>query len=142
MGFDTNEIKLVKLRKWNFPNRKLNYFSHFQVSDQRTSFIKRFSFGPKFSKSIFKTGNRSILTYLDPSLPILAHLDLSWLILTYLDLFWPFLIYLDLFSPILRNLDLSWPSWPIYTHTLNCNFIVECTYSAKCSFSAKCKVHI
>ena len=69
MGFDTNEINLVKFqdRKWNFPNRKLNYFSHFQASDQRTSFIKRFSFGPRFSKSIFKTGNRPILTYLDPS---------------------------------------------------------------------------
>ena len=64
MGFDMNEINLVKFqdRKWNFPNRKLNYFSHFQVSDQRTSFIKRFSFGPKFSKSIFKTGNGIIQT--------------------------------------------------------------------------------
>ena len=37
MGFDTNKINLVKFqdRKWNFPNRKLNYLSHFQASDQR-----------------------------------------------------------------------------------------------------------
>ena len=69
MGFDTNDTNLVKFPdgKWNFPNRKLDYFSHFQAPDQRTSFIKRFSFGPRFSKSIFKTGKRPILTYLDPS---------------------------------------------------------------------------
>ena len=69
MGFDMNKINLVKFpdEKWNFPSRKLNYFSHFQAPDQRTSFIKRFSFGPRFSKSIFKTGKRPILTYLDTS---------------------------------------------------------------------------
>ena len=69
MGFYTNKINLVKCPdgKWNFPNRKLNYFSHFQAPDQRTSFKKRFSFGPRFSKSIFKTGNRSILIYFDLS---------------------------------------------------------------------------
>ena len=79
MGFDTNEINLVKFQdgKWNFPNRKLNYFSHFQAPDQRTSFIKHFSFGPKFSKSIFKTGKRPILTYFDLSRPILTYLDTS-----------------------------------------------------------------
>ena len=40
MGFDKNEINLVKFQdgKWNFPNRKLNYFSHFQAPDQRTPF--------------------------------------------------------------------------------------------------------
>ena len=44
MGFDMNEINLVKFqdRKWNFPSRKLNYFSHFQASDQRTYFYKTF----------------------------------------------------------------------------------------------------
>ena len=51
MGFDMNEINLVKFqdRKWNFPNRKLNYFSHFQASDERT----------------YLGLSRTILTYLD-----------------------------------------------------------------------------
>ena len=33
-------------RKWNYPNRKWNYFSHFQASDQKTSFTKHLSFDP------------------------------------------------------------------------------------------------
>ena len=37
MGFDMNEINLVQ-----FQNRKLNYFSHFQASDQRTFFYQMF----------------------------------------------------------------------------------------------------
>merc|ERR1712105_81613 len=49
-------------RKRNFANRKWNYFSHFQTSDQKTSFTKCFSFVPRVSKSIFKTGNRIIQT--------------------------------------------------------------------------------
>ena len=49
-------------RKWNYPNRKWNYFSHFSASDQKTSFIKCFSFIPRSSKLIFKTGNRIIQT--------------------------------------------------------------------------------
>ena len=44
-------------RKWNYPNRKWNYFSHFHASDQKTSFAKYFSFDPRSSKLIFKTGN-------------------------------------------------------------------------------------
>merc|ERR1711953_905663 len=49
-------------RKWNYPNRKWNYFSHFQASDQKTSFTKGFSFDPRISKLIFKTGNGIIQT--------------------------------------------------------------------------------
>ena len=72
MGFEIDLIKFQD-RKWNFPNRKLNYFSHFEAS----FFIKRLSFGSRFLTSIFKTGNRPILTYLDPSRPILTDMDLS-----------------------------------------------------------------
>ena len=49
-------------RKWNHPNRKWNYFSHFQASDQKTFFIKCFSFEPRGLKLIFKTGNGIIQT--------------------------------------------------------------------------------
>ena len=49
-------------RKWNYPNRKWNYISHFQASDQKTSFTKCFSFVPRGSKSSFQTGNGIIKT--------------------------------------------------------------------------------
>ena len=49
-------------RKWNYPNRKWNYFSHFQASDQKSSFTKCFSFDPMGSKIVFKTGNGIIQT--------------------------------------------------------------------------------
>ena len=49
-------------RKWNYPNRKWNYFSHFQASDEKTSFTKCFSFDPRGPKLIFKTGNGIIQT--------------------------------------------------------------------------------
>ena len=49
-------------RKWNYPNRKWNYFTHFQASDQKTSFTKDFSFDLRSSKLIFKTGNGIIQT--------------------------------------------------------------------------------
>ena len=52
-GFDIN----YEYRKWNYPIRKRNYFSHFQVSDQKTSFTKCFSYDLRGSKLIFKTGN-------------------------------------------------------------------------------------
>ena len=49
-------------RKQNYPNRKWNYLSHFQASNQKTSFTKCFSFIPRSLKLIFKTGNRIIQT--------------------------------------------------------------------------------
>ena len=49
-------------RKWNYPNRKWNYFSHFLASNAKTSLTKHFSFDPKVSKLIFKTGNGIIQT--------------------------------------------------------------------------------
>ena len=49
-------------RKWNYQNRKWNYISHFKVSDQKTYFTKCFSFDPRGSKLIFKTGNGIIQT--------------------------------------------------------------------------------
>ena len=50
------------VRKWNYPNRKWNYFSNFQASDQKTPFTKCFTFDPRGSKLIFKTGNGIIQT--------------------------------------------------------------------------------
>ena len=47
-------------RKWNYPNRKWNYFSHFQASDQKTTFTTSSPYLPRSSKVIFKTGNRII----------------------------------------------------------------------------------
>ena len=49
-------------RKWNCPHRKWNYFSHFQASDQKTSFTKCFPFVLRGSKLIFKTENGIIQT--------------------------------------------------------------------------------
>ena len=49
-------------RKWNCPNRKWNHFSHFQASDQKTSFTKCVLFVPRGSKLIFKTGNGIVQT--------------------------------------------------------------------------------
>ena len=43
-------------RKWNQPNRKWNYFSHFRASDQKTSFTQCFTFFPRSLRLIFKTG--------------------------------------------------------------------------------------
>ena len=50
------------IRKWNYPNRRWNYFSNFEASDQKTPFTKCFTFDPKGSKLIFKTGNGIIQT--------------------------------------------------------------------------------
>ena len=53
-----NKFKAAfKNRKWNNPKRKWNNFSYFLTSDQKTSFTKCFSFLPRSSKLIFKTGN-------------------------------------------------------------------------------------
>ena len=53
-----NEFKTgFENMKWNYPNRKWNYFSYFLSSNQKTSFTKCFSFLPRSSKLIFKTGN-------------------------------------------------------------------------------------
>ena len=49
-------------RKRNYPNRKWNYFSHFQASDGKTSFTNCFSFDLRGSKMIFITGNGIIQT--------------------------------------------------------------------------------
>ena len=107
-------------RKWNYPNRKWNYFSHLQASDQKTYFTTCFSFLPRDSKLILKTGNGIMQTgnrIISPtSRPLIKELLLSWPILTYLG--------------------------AKYTYTPNCTFIVECTYSAMRSFGTKCKVNI
>ena len=59
----THEFKINFLnRKWNSPKRKWNYFSYFQASNQKTSFAKCFSFKPRSSELIFKTGNGIIQT--------------------------------------------------------------------------------
>jgi hypothetical protein len=44
-------------RKKNDLNRKWNYFSHFQSSDQKTSLTEASPFGLKVSKWLLKTGN-------------------------------------------------------------------------------------
>ena len=59
----SKELKInFQNRKWKYPNRKWNYFSHFKASDQKTYFTKCFSFVPRGSNLIFKTGNRIIQT--------------------------------------------------------------------------------
>ena len=49
-------------RKWNYLNRKWNYFSHFQSSDQKTSFTKVSPIGPTIPKWFSETGNGIIST--------------------------------------------------------------------------------
>ena len=58
----SNSNQYNQTRKWNYPNRIWNYFSTFQASDQKTYFTKCFSFVPRDSKLIFKTGNGIIQT--------------------------------------------------------------------------------
>ena len=59
----TNKLKTgFENRKWNYPNMRWNYFSNFEASDQKTPFTKCFTFDPKGSKLIFKTGNGIIQT--------------------------------------------------------------------------------
>ena len=69
-------------RKWNYPNRKWNYFSNFQASDQKTYFTKCFSFDPRGSKSILKSGNGIIQTgnriIFPPSRPLIKKLILQY----------------------------------------------------------------
>ena len=107
-----------KLNNWNYPNKKWNYFSHFQASDQKTSFTKKNSHlfegvQNKFSKQEMEL-SKHILTYLDLCWPIRTYLDLSQHILSSIDLIWTIWTYLDLSWsiltwPILTNQDLSWP---------------------------------
>ena len=110
-------------RKWNYPNRKGNYFSYFQVFDQKTSFAKCLSFVPSGSKLIFKTENGIIQTgngiiqtgngIISPtSRPLIkklllqnvSHLFQGFHIfstnVTYFHLFSPNFSYFLLFSPI------------------------------------------
>ena len=61
-NFEPLAFNPIEKRKWNYPNRKWNYLTHFQASDQKTSFTKCFSFDLKSSKLIFKTGNGIIQT--------------------------------------------------------------------------------
>ena len=59
----TKEFRIdFQNRKWNDPNRKWNYLSYIQASDQKTSFTKCFSFKPRSSKLIFINGNGIIWT--------------------------------------------------------------------------------
>ena len=55
-NISTKELKI------GFQNRKWNYFSHFQVSDQKTSFITSSPRLPRNSKFVFKTKNGIIQT--------------------------------------------------------------------------------
>ena len=48
----TRIVRITKIvarlvRKWNYPNRKWKYFSNFKDSDQKTHFIKGFTFDPR-----------------------------------------------------------------------------------------------
>jgi len=55
-------------RKWYYPNRKWNYFSFFQASDQNIAFITCFLCLSMISKLIFKIENGFIpeIFYLKP----------------------------------------------------------------------------
>jgi hypothetical protein len=44
-------------RNWSYLNRKWNYLSPFQSSDQKTSLTKISPFGPMIPKWFSKTGN-------------------------------------------------------------------------------------
>ena len=52
----TQELK-IDFENWNRNQQEEESLSHFWASDQKTSFTKRFSFLPRSSKLIFKTGN-------------------------------------------------------------------------------------
>ena len=43
-------------RKWNYPNRKWNYFTHFQASEQKTSFSTSYPYEPRSLQLVFNTG--------------------------------------------------------------------------------------
>jgi hypothetical protein len=47
----------IRNRKWNYLDRKWIYFSHFQLSDQKTSLTKVSPFGLTISKRFSETGN-------------------------------------------------------------------------------------
>ena len=54
----TKEFKIdFQNRKWNYSNRKRNFFCHFQASDQKTSVTTLSPYLPRNSKWILKTGN-------------------------------------------------------------------------------------
>ena len=54
----TTEFKIdFQNRKWNYSNRKRNYFCHFQASDQKTFITTLSPYLPRNSKLILKTGN-------------------------------------------------------------------------------------
>ena len=57
---------LIKEFKIEFQNRKWNYFSYIQAFSKTTSFTKCFSFKPRSSKLIFKTGNGIIFPIYRP----------------------------------------------------------------------------
>jgi hypothetical protein len=53
-----HDSKMVfRNRKWNCLDRKWNYFSPFQSSDQKTSLTEVSPFGPMFPKWFSETGN-------------------------------------------------------------------------------------
>ena len=59
----TNKCKTgFKNRKWNYQNRKCNYFSYFLTSNQKTYFTKDLSLLPRILKIVLKTGNGIIKT--------------------------------------------------------------------------------
>jgi hypothetical protein len=54
----SNDSKMgFRNRIWIFLNRKWNYFSPFQSSDQKTSLTKVFPFSPTIPKWVSETGN-------------------------------------------------------------------------------------
>ena len=91
-------------RKWNYPNRKWNYFSNFQASDQKTPFTKCFTFDPRGSKLIFKTGNGIISPN---SLPLIKNL-----------FYWIFLIWSKGFKINFRTRKWNYPNrkWNYFSY--------------------------
>jgi hypothetical protein len=62
-----------RIRKWNYLNRKWNYFSPFQLSDQKTSLTEVSPFGPTVPKWFSDTGNGTILTGNGIIYPLSSH---------------------------------------------------------------------
>ena len=57
-----NKFKIgFQNRKWNYPNRKCNYFSHFRASDQKNSFFKMFHIFSEEFKIDFQTRKKNDL---------------------------------------------------------------------------------
>ena len=62
LTFKSESKTCFENRKYNYPNRKWNYFSYFLTSNQKTSLTKNVYLSKTNPKLVLKTGNRIIQT--------------------------------------------------------------------------------